>query len=185
LRDTESRVKIEFLTTGGFPGDGKEKPVSFPDPSTVSEVIHGVKVVTLSTLVELKLASGMSNEFRGKDLTDVEEMIQTLHLPAEFGEKLNPYVRTKYRELWDKLRFSTKRYILVCPGSALPESPNSLADLIEHLRAFTHRLEAMLADGLILDQAHDTADGCIYLYTHDRILADKYQMAPEDELFDN
>ena len=36
LRDTDLGVKIEFLTTGEYPGDGKEKPVSFPNPSAVS-----------------------------------------------------------------------------------------------------------------------------------------------------
>lgn len=30
LRDTESGVRIEFLVTGQFPGDGKPKPVAFP-----------------------------------------------------------------------------------------------------------------------------------------------------------
>ena len=32
LRDTEHGVKIEFLVTGEFPGDGKPKPVAFPAP---------------------------------------------------------------------------------------------------------------------------------------------------------
>ena len=32
LRDTEFGVRIEFLTTGEYPGDGKEKPIPFPDP---------------------------------------------------------------------------------------------------------------------------------------------------------
>src|SRR4051812_1560977 len=32
LRDTDNGVKIEFLVTGGYPGDGKVKPISFPDP---------------------------------------------------------------------------------------------------------------------------------------------------------
>ena len=35
LRDVETRVKIEFVTTGEFPGDGKPKPVAFPDPEAV------------------------------------------------------------------------------------------------------------------------------------------------------
>src|SRR4051812_17344046 len=30
LRDTETGVKIEFLVTGEYPGDGKPKPVAFP-----------------------------------------------------------------------------------------------------------------------------------------------------------
>ena len=33
LRDTESGVRIEFLIAGEFPGDGKPKPVAFPDPA--------------------------------------------------------------------------------------------------------------------------------------------------------
>src|SRR5436190_22816910 len=33
LRDTDAGVKIEFLVTGQFPGDGKPKPIAFPDPS--------------------------------------------------------------------------------------------------------------------------------------------------------
>src|SRR5205085_3720661 len=36
LRDAESGVKIEFLTTGDYPGDGKPKPVAFPDPKEAS-----------------------------------------------------------------------------------------------------------------------------------------------------
>ncbi|MEZ0266988.1 MAG: hypothetical protein ACAI43_19840 [Phycisphaerae bacterium] len=31
LRDTQTSVRIEFLVAGGFPGDGKPKPVAFPD----------------------------------------------------------------------------------------------------------------------------------------------------------
>jgi hypothetical protein len=32
VRDTINDVKIDFLLTGDFPGDGKPKPVAFPDP---------------------------------------------------------------------------------------------------------------------------------------------------------
>ena len=32
LRDAEFGVKIEFLVEGQFPGDGKPKPVAFPNP---------------------------------------------------------------------------------------------------------------------------------------------------------
>ena len=32
LRDTEHGVRIEFLIAGEFPGDGKPKPVAFPEP---------------------------------------------------------------------------------------------------------------------------------------------------------
>src|SRR5687768_680766 len=32
LRDAQSRVKIDFLLTGQYPGTGKPGPVAFPDP---------------------------------------------------------------------------------------------------------------------------------------------------------
>lgn len=104
LRDTESGVRVEFLVAGEYPGDGKPKPVAFPDPAEVAVDRGGVKYIGLPTLVELKLASGMTNPGRLKDLGDVQELIRTLGLPAEFTEQLNPYVRAKYAELWDGLQ---------------------------------------------------------------------------------
>ena len=100
LRDTESGVRIEFLVTGGFPGDGKPKPVAFPDPAQVAVELDGRKYIPLTTLIELKLASGMTNRHRLKDLADVQEVIKLLKLPTEFAEKLHPYVRDEFRELW-------------------------------------------------------------------------------------
>jgi hypothetical protein len=100
LRDTDSGVKIEFLTTGDYPGDGKPKPVAFPEPAQVSVEIQGMRFINLAALVELKLASGMTNPGRLKDLADVQEMIKALDLPNELADKLNPFVKGKYEELW-------------------------------------------------------------------------------------
>jgi len=55
-------------------------------------------------LVELKLASGMTNVSRVKDIADVVEMIKHLCLPEKLAEELNPYVREKYLELWGAVR---------------------------------------------------------------------------------
>ncbi|GAC1346871.1 MAG: hypothetical protein NVSMB14_09760 [Isosphaeraceae bacterium] len=104
LRDTDNGVRIEFLTTGDFPGDGKPKPVAFPDPAAVSVEIEGVKYINLPTLVELKLASGISNPGRLKDISDIQEAIKALGLHRDFAEQLNPYVREKYLEIWDGLQ---------------------------------------------------------------------------------
>jgi hypothetical protein len=106
LRDTESGVRIEFLVAGEFPGDGKPKPVAFPDPADVGVEIEGVRYLSLPRLVELKLASGMTNVGRLRDLADVIELIKTRDLPAEFTEELNPFVREKYLELWRNVRDS-------------------------------------------------------------------------------
>ena len=100
LRDTDTGVRIEFLVAGGFPGDGKPKPVAFPDPIDVSTDIQGVRCLNLPALLELKLASGMTEPGRLKDLADVQELISTLRLPEGLADQLNPFVGDKYRELW-------------------------------------------------------------------------------------
>jgi len=100
LRDTETGVRIEFLTTGDFPGDGKPKPIAFPDPAAVRVEKEGIAVLSLPSLIELKLASGMTNPLRGQDIIDVQAAIQTLNLPYSLADQLNPFVRDKYRELW-------------------------------------------------------------------------------------
>jgi hypothetical protein len=99
LKDTETGVRIEFLVTGQFPGDGRPKPVAFPDPVQVGVEIDGIRYVGLPALIELKLASGMTNPGRLKDLGDVQELVRVLGLPLDFAQQLNPYVRPKYEEL--------------------------------------------------------------------------------------
>ena len=100
MRDTENNVSIDVLLTGEFPGDGKPKPVSFPDPVEGSVVIDGIRFLTPATLVELKLASGMSAPHRLKDLADVLELIRAAKLPRELARELDESVRGKYDELW-------------------------------------------------------------------------------------
>jgi hypothetical protein len=101
LRDTTTGVRIEFLVAGQFPGDGKPKPVAFPDPERAATQINGINYISLPTLLEMKLASGMTNAGRLKDLADVQELIRILKLPRNTAEKLNLYVQPKFIELWD------------------------------------------------------------------------------------
>lgn len=107
LKSTVDGVSIEVMTTGEYPGDGKPKPVSMPEPTEASTEIDGIRFLTLEKLIELKLASGMSAPDRLKDLADVQELIKIRKLDAEFGSKLNPYVRDKYHELETAVRKST------------------------------------------------------------------------------
>lgn len=107
LRDVASGVKIEFLVTGDFPGDGKPKPVAFPDPQSVTTLIDGIRFIALPSLIELKLASGMTNALRGQDIVDVQRLIQILKLPESLGQTLNPFVRDKYIELWQLIQTAT------------------------------------------------------------------------------
>lgn len=104
LRDAENGVRVEFLVTGQFPGDGKPKPIAFPDPTQASVSIDGIRYLSLPTLVELKLASGLTNPQRLKDLVDVMELIRLLNLPSDFSQNLNPYVQPKFDELWQTVQ---------------------------------------------------------------------------------
>ncbi len=103
LRDTESGVRVEFLVTGDFPGDGMPKPVAFPDPGASSVERDGVRWLNLPSLIELKIASGMTDPGRLKDLADVQELIRLLQLPADFAKQLQPFVQEKYAELRDSV----------------------------------------------------------------------------------
>jgi hypothetical protein len=99
LRDTEHGVNIDVLLAGEYPGDGKPKPVAFPDPAVATRG-GGVALLPLEKLVELKLASGLSAPHRLKDLADVLELIRAAELGKDLSERLDPSVRAKYLELW-------------------------------------------------------------------------------------
>lgn len=104
FRDTRTQVRIEIITAGEYPGDGKPKPVAFPNPAEASVKVDGIQVVTLEKLIELKLASGISAPHRLRDLADVQDMIVALQLPAAFAERLDKSVRDEYRRLWQMAR---------------------------------------------------------------------------------
>jgi hypothetical protein len=100
LHDTEHDVVIHVLLAGDYPGDRKPKPVRFPDPATVAVRGEHGAFLPLETLIELKLASGLSAPHRLKDLADVLELIRAAGLPATLAERLDPSVQAKYSELW-------------------------------------------------------------------------------------
>lgn len=100
LRDTENGVRIEFLIAGEFPGDGKPKPVAFPEPQNAAMEKDGVRFLNAASIIELKIASGLTGKGRAKDFGDAQELIMLLDLPQDFAEQLSPYVRERYDELW-------------------------------------------------------------------------------------
>ena len=102
--DAQTRVKVEALITGEFPGDGKPKPVAFPAPESVSVERDGYCVIALEKLIELKLASGLTAPHRLRDLADVQDLISLLGLPLELGEQLDDSVRNEYQRLWETVR---------------------------------------------------------------------------------
>ncbi len=102
LRDADTGVKIEFIVSGNYPGDGKPKPIAFPEPNDeVTLEADGVRYVNLPTLMNLKIASGMTNPGRLQDLGDVQNLIKRLPLARDYLSQLHPFVQDKYVELWD------------------------------------------------------------------------------------
>ena len=104
VRDTEHGVDIDIVLAGSYPGDGKPKPVVFPDPGTAAERGAGVALLPLVALLELKLASGLTAPDRLKDLADVQEVIRIKELPRALAGELNRFVRDKYLELWEAVQ---------------------------------------------------------------------------------
>jgi hypothetical protein len=100
MRDTEHGVNIDVVIAGDYPGDGKPKPVAFPDPEAAAVQGARVRLLPLAKLMELKLASGISAPHRLRDLADVLEIIRLQRLPEDFAAGLHPFVRDKFRELW-------------------------------------------------------------------------------------
>ena len=100
VRDEKTRVHVNFLLTGGVPGDGVMRGMTFPDPKDVAIDNAGKRYVDLATLVGMKVASAMSAPDRPRDFDDVIRLIRANELGEHFADGLHPYVREKYRELW-------------------------------------------------------------------------------------
>ncbi|MFY9341662.1 MAG: hypothetical protein WAT39_04185 [Planctomycetota bacterium] len=100
VKDTQNKVKIDILVTGGIPGDGTPRGVEFPDPAIAAVEIAGRRYVNLATLIEMKVACALSSPHRPRDYDDVIQLIRVNALGEHFAESMHPYVQAKYRELW-------------------------------------------------------------------------------------
>jgi nucleotidyltransferase AbiEii toxin of type IV toxin-antitoxin system len=185
LRDTEHGVKIEFLVAGDYPGDGKPKPVVFPGPSGHTIQKNGIQYINLEALIELKLASGLSNPERMKDLVDVIELIKTINLPTDLSKKLNAYVRAKYLELWNAAHPGRRRYIRLLDQQLAGIEAESLEELVDRVRPASETLKAMLADGVKLERTRNRTTTRPYFATTDPEVAAKYDMHDESEFLFN
>jgi len=66
-----------------------------------TSTLRGVKVVSLADLVRIKLASGLANAARAKDLAHVVDLIQRVPLTKAFAAKLPPHLRAPFKKLID------------------------------------------------------------------------------------
>ena len=145
--------------------------------------MDGIRYINLQTLIELKIASGMTNSERLKDLADVIELIKALSLPVTFGENLNPFVQEKFAELWKDAHPRTKRYITLWRNKWLTSEAKSLQDMVDGLQSAADQLRAMLADGVTLEPDGGTSDDYAHLVTTDPTIAKKYDMHADERNF--
>ncbi len=110
VRDVEFNTPVDFLLAGDIPGDGSSSRVRFPDPTSVAEVRDGLRFIDLRSLIELKLACGLSRPDRPRDFDDVIQLVRTLTLPRDFAATLHPSVRAKFDELWQAAQMSPGEY---------------------------------------------------------------------------
>ena len=110
VRDAVHGSKIDFLIVGDYPGDGKPKPVAFPDPRGAAIGGGTFRVLALPRLVELKLASAMTAPHRGHDFFDVVQLARRTGLARELADELDTYVRDKYLEAWQLAQVPDEEY---------------------------------------------------------------------------
>lgn len=104
FRDAVTNVNVDVLLSGDFPGDGLPKPVAFPEPEAIAEILSdddGIPYISLKTLIDLKLASGMTAAHRPRDMDDVIQLIRVNALPRQYSETVNEYVRDTFLQMWD------------------------------------------------------------------------------------
>jgi hypothetical protein len=107
FKDTLNGVKVDVLLVGDYPGDGKPKPISFPTPESARETRdESLPYLSLKSLLELKIASGMTAVHRLQDLADAIQLIRINALPQAYSDQLNEFVREKFNELWQSAQIS-------------------------------------------------------------------------------
>lgn len=102
-------------------------------------------------------------------------------LQRAFSDQLHEHVRPKYQELWDALRATEKKYMLLWRNKFLTLDAKSLDDMIGTLDAAVEQLRRMRADGVVLDPDAGTADDYAHLVTTDPEVARKYDMHEESQ----
>ena len=117
LRETEHEVNIDVVISGEHAGSPKS-PVVYPPPDSPAFVdVAGLRLPTLESLIEFKIASGVWGH-RTQDLADVQRLIRTNSLGDPFAERLPPPLREKFLDLLRESRL--ERELEETRSSVLP-----------------------------------------------------------------
>lgn len=102
-----SGVPVQLLMAGERAGKGSE--IRLPDPDLANNVTtkEGLPVLSLSRMIEAKLACGLGSLRRThRDFADVVELIIANRLGSGFARFLHKTVRVTFRELVTRTRES-------------------------------------------------------------------------------
>jgi hypothetical protein len=139
--------------------------------------------LNLATFISLKLASGMTNVNRGKDLFDVEQLMGILALPRDLADQLHPFVREKYREIWNRTHAPTDvRYVFLWEVPFTVTSVASIDDLVPTNDEQKSLLARMKQDGIQIATELGIQNGKVTLITTDPVIANRHEMSPETQL---
>ena len=123
FRDVVTGVNIDALIVGQYPGDGLPKPVAFPPSEDVAEMhADGIPFVSLKTLLELKLACGMTTDHRPRDFDDVIQLIHANQLPLDYADSLQSVRRRQVPANCRPARSATKAKVQFASRRISPRS---------------------------------------------------------------
>ncbi len=98
LRETEHHVDIDVVISGEHAGSS-ESPVVYPPPESSAFIdVAGLRLPTLPSLIEFKIASGVWGH-RPQDLADVHRLIRIHALEEAFAECLPAPLRQTFLDL--------------------------------------------------------------------------------------
>jgi hypothetical protein len=98
LREAELEVNIDVVTSGEHAGSS-ESPVVYPPPdSSAFTDVSGLRLPTLQSLAEFKIASGVWGH-RTQDLADVQRLIRINGLTEVFADRLSAPLRETFLDL--------------------------------------------------------------------------------------
>lgn len=118
----------------------------------------------------------MTSPQRVKDLADVQELIKLLVLREDLALQLNPYVRSRYLELWQASQEPARRFLRLWRNKYPTAGGQFPDERVGGLRAADATLSAMLEDGVTVVTPSGTTGDYVCLVTTDPVIARKYDM---------
>jgi hypothetical protein len=178
--DGETGVSVLFRIEGDPPGGIAWRQIRFPHPLASSMIDDGLRFVSLPTLISLKLAAGLSNRDRLRDIADVQEMIKELCLVESLRTELHPDVRENYTAICRSIDDHAGPFLKLWDWAATVR-PRSIEQMISLSGSRLAEIEAMQRDGVRLFESRPYYENAAVLATNDRVVARKYDMHHESE----